>query len=69
MSDLVIKDCIEGDCENRVLIKELNAEIARLKAALDFAVNFKITDSNKQEVPEDSLHEIRKEARKALEGK
>jgi hypothetical protein len=41
-------------------------EKARLREALEFVVTFRITDSDGQEVCEDSLHEARKIARAAL---
>jgi hypothetical protein len=39
---------------------------AELMAALQFVIDFKITDSNQEEVAEDSLHEIRKRARATI---
>lgn len=41
--------------------------IAALREALEFCATFKITDSSDLEVEEDSLHEIRKCAQRAIE--
>jgi hypothetical protein len=44
----------------------LRTQVERLREALQFVLDFKITDSRDQEVTEDSLHEFRKIARAAL---
>jgi hypothetical protein len=43
--------------------------LERLTAALKECASFQITDSNGNDVPEDSLQEVRKIARRALEQK